>query len=604
MSRQKGGGHKANKADENFQYGFELAYEHPLFRELLRYTSLVRSKGSRCPHSGYAVVTQDGALHIHPTRVALPKEWAYVIAHCVLHLGFNHFQLKDKPLEWNAACDCIVAKFLADLKFGTPIDNVLFPTGYSVRDEEYLYRIFCEQGIPPQLQGWGTAGKNADMLSIVERVSHYGRMRPTQWETIFAHGLADAVTRAVDIAAGVEESFAPNTGNVRSATEQARQWFMSSFPLLGALAAGFRIVDNAQVCNQLDIRVAAVNDELREIFINPQANLSRDELRFVMAHELLHVGLRHIARREGRDPYLWNVACDYVVNAWLIEMGIGTPPQLGFLYDPTLKGESAEAVYDIVVKDIRRYRKLATLRGNLQGDMIEGTAEWWRSGDGVALDEFYRRCLREGLSFHRNSGRGMLPGSLIEEIYALSQPPIPWDVQLAQWFDTYFPPVERRRTYQRSSRRQSSTPDIPRPQWYSPQEEGKSRTFGVVLDTSGSMDRILLAKALGAIASYSIARDVLAVRVVFCDAAVHDEGYMPPDAIAGKVRIKGRGGTVLQPAIDFLDRAKDFPPEAPVLLITDGMCDILRIVKREHAFLIPRGMRLPFTTTAPTFYME
>jgi hypothetical protein len=44
-------------------------------------------------------------------------------------------------------------------------------------------------------------------------------------------------------------------------------------------------------------------------------------------------------------------------------------------------------------------------------------------------------------------------------------------------------------------------------------------TFGVVLDTSGSMNAELLGKALGAIASYALARDVPAARVVFCDAA-------------------------------------------------------------------------------------
>ena len=41
--------------------------------------------------------------------------------------------------------------------------------------------------------------------------------------------------------------------------------------------------------------------------------------------------------------------------------------------------------------------------------------------------------------------RGLLPAGLIEEIRALSQPPIPWDVELAQWFDHYFAPLERRR---------------------------------------------------------------------------------------------------------------------------------------------------------------
>jgi len=35
-----------------------------------------------------------------------------------------------------------------------------------------------------------------------------------------------------------------------------------------------------------------------------------------------------------------------------------------------------------------------------------------------------------------------------------------------------------------------------------------ARTFGVVLDTSGSMDRQILGKALGAISSYAQTRDV------------------------------------------------------------------------------------------------
>ncbi|MBY8877533.1 hypothetical protein [Actinacidiphila acidipaludis] len=49
--------------------------------------------------------------------------------------------------------------------------------------------------------------------------------------------------------------------------------------------------------------------------------------------------------------------------------------------------------------------------------------------------------------------------------------------------------------------------------------------------------------------------------------------------------------------------ADDFPPGAPVLLITDGECDVLR-VRREHAFLLPRGARLPFAPRGPVFEMR
>ena len=42
-----------------------------------------------------------------------------------------------------------------------------------------------------------------------------------------------------------------------------------------------------------------------------------DEMVFIMLHEIAHVALMHVARREGRDPLLWNIACDFYVNAVL-----------------------------------------------------------------------------------------------------------------------------------------------------------------------------------------------------------------------------------------------------------------------------------------------
>jgi predicted metal-dependent peptidase len=159
------------------------------------------------------------------------------------------------------------------------------------------------------------------------------------------------------------------------------------------------------------------------------------------------------------------------------------------------------------------------------------------------------------------------------------------------------------RSFSRPSRRQSSTPEIPRAGRVFPEELMRKRTFGVVLDTSGSMGRVLLAKALGSIASFAAARDVPAARVVFCDAAAYDAGYLPPTEIAGRTRVIGRGGTELQPGIDLIERAGDFPADGPILVITDGDCDVVRI-RREHAFLVPAGASLPFTPRGPVFRMS
>jgi predicted metal-dependent peptidase len=117
------------------------------------------------------------------------------------------------------------------------------------------------------------------------------------------------------------------------------------------------------------------------------------------------------------------------------------------------------------------------------------------------------------------------------------------------------------------------------------------------------MDRALLGACLGAIASYSDSRDVYQARVVFCDAVAYDAGYMRPEEIAGRVRVRGRGGTILQPGIDLLERAEDFPKEGPILIVTDGYCDHFH-TQRGHAILLPEGRSLPFAPKGKVFRLR
>jgi len=589
-------------AAENVRLATALLAQHPIFTPLLYRATVVRREGNLCPHDGWAVVTSNGQIHIHPTRRAQPDEWLYVLAHCLLHLGFGHPQVRERPREWNVACDRYVGKFLADLKIGRCPEDMLFAALPAAATEDRLYQHLCDGSAPMPREAIGTAGPQVSDM-VVQPLVRAWEGQAIDWSALLGQGLTQAVTSAVNVAGGLEPHLGAGSEKL-SPFEKARRWFIDSYPLLGALASTFEIVTDPLVCQRLGISVAAVDAESKVIFMNPAAGLDEQECRFVMAHELLHVGLQHQARRRGRDPFLWNIACDFIINGWLVEMGVGELPKIGVLYDPDLKGESAEAVYDRIATDMRRYRKLATLRGIGLGDMLDGaTPDWWATGDGATLDDFYRRCLAQGLEYHQGQGRGFLPAGLVEEIRAMSQPPVPWDVELARWFDDYFSPLETRRSYARPSRRQSATPDIPRPRYVPVEGAEDGRTFGVILDTSGSMDRDLLARALGAISSYSLSRDVALVRVVFCDAATYDQGYMPPEALAERVRVKGRGGTVLQPAVELLERADDFPKDGPLLLITDGSCDRLAI-RREHAFLLPEGRHLPFVPKGRVFRLR
>ncbi|WP_422379594.1 hypothetical protein [Marinicellulosiphila megalodicopiae] len=90
---------------------------------------------------------------------------------------------------------------------------------------------------------------------------------------------------------------------------------------------------------------------------------------------------------------------------------------------------------------------------------------------------------------------------------------------------------------------------------------------------------------------------------VYCDANAYDQGYVEPDQLAQSVKVIGRGGTVLQPGIQLLEKADDFPDDAPILIITDGGCDVLR-VHHPHGYLIPAYGSLPFKAKGEVFRVE
>ncbi|MEU6804813.1 vWA domain-containing protein [Streptomyces neyagawaensis] len=589
---------KRDIAGAAYSAGLELVRANPALRSM----GLTHCRSETCelvPRDGLVTVDSEGKVHAHPDRLAEPGAWAWALAHASLHVGFGHVPAatgeREQPDRFDLAARCVVVnRFLLTFPIGVAPEHL--PTSYPDGDEEQLAARWRRDGLPTAYERCGTADSEPDQI-LLTWPKWAGQ--PTDWQLAFAHALAGTMSAAMDMAGGRRDSLDGETVRKRP-WEEALSWFISSYPLLGGIASGMKIIADADIAHAHGIAVAAVDATAGEIYINPLRDFEDEEWRFILAHEMLHAALRHGDRCGTRDPYLFNVAADYVINGWLCEMQVGTMPE-GLLYDPELKGLSAEEVYDRIAGDLRRKRRLSTLRGKGTGDILSGPLG--APGDYVDLDEFYRRGLGRGLDLHQRQERGYLPGGLVEEIRALTHPPLPWDARLARWFDEFVPRPEPVRSYARPSRRQSATPDIPRAGRYFPPEEVARCTFGVVLDTSGSMNRVLLGKALGAIASYAEARDVPAARVVFCDTAPHDAGYLPVTEIAGRVRVHGRGGTVLQPGIDLLQRADDFPPGAPLLVITDGWCDALR-VRREHAYLIPQGARLPFTARGPVFRVQ
>ncbi len=74
--------------------------------------------------------------------------------------------------------------------------------------------------------------------------------------------------------------------------------------------------------------------------------LTKDEQVFILAHELMHITLKHLSRLENRNMEIWNYATDAIINQLLKQNGL--PLVEGVVDCPDALSYSAEEYYDII----------------------------------------------------------------------------------------------------------------------------------------------------------------------------------------------------------------------------------------------------------------
>lgn len=116
-----------------------------------------------------------------------------------------------------------------------------------------------------------------------------------------------------------------------------------------------------------DVDVAATDG--KRIYLSPARFLPRplaDKL-FIYAHEVLHCALSHVERRGNRNPEVWNIAADIVVNGMLLESG----------FEMLEDGVRADDLSHLSTEEV--YEQLLTQRPGLnlkrKGDLLEAEFE-------------------------------------------------------------------------------------------------------------------------------------------------------------------------------------------------------------------------------------
>lgn len=98
---------------------------------------------------------------------------------------------------------------------------------------------------------------------------------------------------------------------------------------LGNLALRLKLVDATKWC-------PTAATDFKHLYYNRNFidRCSLDEVKFVIAHEVMHCVYDHFIRRESRDPSLFNMAGDYVINLELQDLSIGSFPDADTMSDP------------------------------------------------------------------------------------------------------------------------------------------------------------------------------------------------------------------------------------------------------------------------------
>lgn len=114
-------------------------------------------------------------------------------------------------------------------------------------------------------------------------------------------------------------------------------------PFFGNLAARLIIKDASTWC-----KTAATDG--RHLYYNRDfvKGLTKQELIFLIGHEILHCVYDHLGRRGSRKPELWNMANDYIVNYTLKKESVGQMPPVGLYSDQYTDEMTSEEVYKLL----------------------------------------------------------------------------------------------------------------------------------------------------------------------------------------------------------------------------------------------------------------
>lgn len=299
-------------------------------------------------------------------------------------------------------------------------------------------------------------------------------------------------------------------------------------------------------------------------------SLSNDEVDFVLMHEILHVVLKHCFRGRKVDPYLFNIACDIVVNSNILysknmnlkyitlekygeSMHFAPNGKEGYLY-------TAEEVYNMLIKD-----SLSKKGGkSVKGDSFDDHSHWEEADDDFTIDEWEKRVIDAAeSSAKRDTSVGNIPLGVQRYISSLKNASIDWRMLLNDFIslevgDYSFTPPDRR---------------IDGP-FFMPdfnemvEKEDDPKEILFMIDTSGSVNSSQITQAYSEIKGALEQFTSLTGYLGFFDYVVYEPQEFSSIEDILEIIPKGGGGTNFFAVFEYVKNLENKPKA--IIILTDG----------------------------------
>ena len=396
---------------------------------------------------------------------------------------------------------------------------------------------------------------------------------------------------------------------------KARIQMLISAPFFGNLATRLRFKDATEWLSTLatDGRYFYYNRN----FVDA---MTFDEVVFGMGHEVLHCVYDHMdkVRLGNRDPRLWNIANDYVINADLVEAKIGEQIKLvDICFDWKYRGKMSEEIYDDLFQKAVNEGRVITIDAFDEHIYRDGDGDDEGAGEGegndgtkgpvrytkAEKDQIKQEFQNAVIQSAKAAGAGNLPGGVKRLVDKLLNPQLSWRELLPMQIQSV---IKSDYTYMRPSRKGLDAG------FYLPgMDREQTIDVAIAIDTSGSISNDMLVDFLSEVHGIMSQYNDFKIHIWCFDTSVHNPVLITADTANDLLtyEIGGGGGTDFDVNFTYMKEEGIVPKK--FIMFTDGYpwnswgdenyCDSLFIVHGGEGGQTPTapfGITVPYTRAA------